>query len=459
METKRVQLRQGVWLTYVKEEKFKTACFSVSLLSQLCRDTASMNALIPYVLKRGTNTSPDLQAIQERFDNLYGTSVEPLVFKSGEIQSSGFYASFPEDAFLPEGSDVLRGALSLTMELLLSPATRGGLLLPAYVESERENLADQIAARVNNKRTYAVIRCMEEMCRFEDYAIGRYGDEESCRSINYRKLSRHYKELLQHAPIEMFYCGRAPFKKITEILSDLTATLPRGELDDEIGTDIRMNSVEETARITEESMDVAQTNLVIGWRLGECMEEPDIPALYVFNAVFGGSPNSRLFLHVREKLHLCYYASSVLDQVKGLLLVSAGIQRENYELARDEIFTQLRLIAEGQITDVEIGAAIAAIVSDMHSIPDSQASLQSFCTAQVLRGLDFGPEELAELVQDVTAERVSRIAQSAVCDQIYLLSPEEETDDPNMEDSEEAEGSAEAEDKPQDPEKEAEEAT
>ena len=426
METKRVQLRQGVWLTYIKEEKFKTACFSVSLLAQLNRDTASMNALIPYVLKRGTSTSPDLRAIQERFDNLYGTSVDPLVFKCGEIQTTGFYASFPEDDYLPEGADVLRGALGLTMELLLSPATRGGLLMPGYVESERENLADQIAARVNNKRTYAVFRCMEEMCRFEDYSIGRYGDEEGCRSIGYRKLTRQYKELLQHAPIEMFYCGRASFRKIIGILSDLTATLPRGEIDDEIGTDIRMNAVEENPRFTEEFMDVAQTNLVIGWRMGECMEEPDIPALYVFNALFGGSPNSRLFQHVRERLHLCYYASSILDQIKGLLLVSAGIQRQNYELARDEIFTQLRLIAEGQISDVELGAAIASVVSDMRSIPDSQAAIESFCLTQMIRGLDFGPDELAELVQEVTAEQVARIAQSVVCDQIYLLSPEEE---------------------------------
>ena len=54
---------------------------------------------------------------------------------SGEIQAVGFYAGFAEDAFLPGETDVLGECISLLSELWLSPATRGGLFLPAYVDS------------------------------------------------------------------------------------------------------------------------------------------------------------------------------------------------------------------------------------------------------------------------------------------------------------------------------------
>ena len=60
--------------------------------------------------------------------------------------------------FLPKGESVLKEALELTFEMLLSPVTRGGLFLPAYVESERDNLLDLIASRLNNKRAYALTR-------------------------------------------------------------------------------------------------------------------------------------------------------------------------------------------------------------------------------------------------------------------------------------------------------------
>ena len=431
MEYSRTEIRPGVWLTHLREEKFKTACFSVSLLSQLNRETASMNALIPFVLRRGTSAFPDMEALSARMEELYGTVIEPIIRRIGEIQCCGFYASFPEDDFLPRGEGVLKDTLELTLDLLLSPVTRGGLLLPSYVDSEREKLLDLISARMNNKRSYAVLRCIEEMCCCEDFAVSRYGDEESCRSINYRKLSRHYRTLLQTSPIELFYCGRASLRDVKALLRDHLATLPRGEIDTEIGTEIRMNALEAEPRSTVEEMDVAQANLVIGWRLGECMEDPDFAALYVFNDLFGGSPSSKLFLNVREKLSLCYYASSIIDIRKGLLLVSFGIQLSNLDAAKAEIFAQLDAVCRGDFSEDDLRTAKAGVISDLRSIPDSQGALESFYLSQAVAGADYSPTDLAELVNEVTAEQVTAIAKSVECDQIYLLKQESDPEDEN----------------------------
>jgi predicted Zn-dependent peptidase len=391
-----------------------------------------MNALIPFVLRRGTSAFPDMEALSARMEELYGTVIEPIIRRIGEIQCCGFYASFPEDDFLPRGEGVLKDTLELTLDLLLSPVTRGGLLLPAYVDSEREKLLDLISARMNNKRSYAVLRCIEEMCCCEDFAVSRYGDEESCRSINYKKLSRHYRTLLQTSPIELFYCGRASLRDVKALLRDHLSTLPRGEIDTEIGTEIRMNALEAEPRSTVEEMDVAQANLVIGWRLGECMEDPDFAALYVFNDLFGGSTGSKLFLNVREKLSLCYYASSIIDIRKGLLLVSSGIQLSNLDAAKSEIFAQLDAVCRGDFSEEDLLTAKAGVISDLHSIPDSQGALESFYLSQAVVGADYSPTDLAALVNEVTAEQVIAIAKSVECDQIYLLkqdsSPEEEND-------------------------------
>ena len=436
MEYSRVEIRPGVWLTHLREDKFKTACFSVHLLSQLNRETASMNALIPFVLRRGTAAYPDMESLSARMEELYGTVIEPSIRRIGEIHCCGFYASFPEDDFLPCGEKLLSSATALTLQLLLSPVTRGGLLLPAYVESEREKLLDLIASRVNNKRSYAVARCIEEMCCCEDFAVSRYGDEDTCRSINYKKLSKYYRTLLQTSPIELFYCGRASLREMKSLLREQLATLPRGEIDDEIGTEIRMNALEAQPRYTEEQMDVAQANLVIGWRLGECMEDPDFPALYVFNDIFGGSPSSKLFLNVREKLSLCYYASSIIDLRKGILLVSSGIHLKNCEAAKNEIFAQLDAVRAGDFTAEELETAKAGVISDLRSTPDSQSALESFYLTQAVTGADFSPADLAELVSEVTAERVTAVAKTVECDQIYLLRQESDTDDNPEEEAE-----------------------
>ena len=182
-----------------------------------------------------------------------------------------------------------------------------------------------------------------------------------------------------------------------------------------------------------EEMDVSQTNLVIGWRLGECMEDPDFAALYVFNDLFGGSPSSKLFLNVREKLSLCYYASSIIDIRKGLLLVSSGIQLANLDAAKAEIFAQLDAVCRGDFSEDELQTAKAGVISDLRSIPDSQGALESFYLSQAVVGADYSPTDLAALVNEVTAAQVIAIAKSVECDQIYLLKqesdPEDEHDD------------------------------
>ena len=429
MELSRTEIMDGVYLNYLQSFKFKTACMSVSLLTQLSRETAAMNALIPYVLRRGTVNYPDMEAVSARLDELYGTAVEPSVRRMGEIQCVGFFASFPEDDFLPDGQNIMKNTAELIGQFLLSPNTRGGLFLPEYVDSEREKMLDTIRSRVNDKRSYAVSRCMEEMCCYEDFAVSALGSEEECENIRYKKLTRQYRALLKSSPIEIFYCGRSIKQDVVEALKEAFYTLPRGEIDYELGTDIRMNAVEDTPRYFEEEMDVTQGKLVLGFRLGQVMEEPDFAALNVFNGVLGSGSTSKLFMNVRERLSLCYYASSAINTHKGLMIVSSGIDFDKFEAVKAEIFAQLEEIRKGNITEDEFTSAKSGIASELQSYMDIPAALESFYLAQTLRGLEYGPTEMAQLVREVTVEQVIEIANSVECDMIYFLKGAKTEDD------------------------------
>ena len=428
MEFNRTELMPGVFLSHLRSDKFKTACMSVTLLTQLRRETAAMNAVIPFVLRRGTTRYGDMEQLSRRMDELYGAAVEPVVRRIGEIQCIGFYGSFPEPDYLPGGEALLGDTCALMAQLLLDPVTRGGLLLPQYVDSEREKLLDIIRSRMNDKRSYALTRCIEEMCCYEDFAVSRFGSESEAENIHYKKLTRHYRELIQTCPVEIFYCGKTDFKAVSAAMRDAFSAMPRGEIDYDIGTDLRMNAVEDHVRFVEEEMDVTQGKLVLGFRLGECMEEPDIPALYVFNAVYGSGATSKLFMNVREKLSLCYYASSAVYLHKGIMLVSSGIEFDKLDAARDEILAQLESVRRGEITDDELRSAKKSVASDLRAVQDSIGELEGFYLSQALDGLDYGPAELAALAEDVTKEDVQAIAESIECDLIYFLKGSGEED-------------------------------
>ena len=417
----RNEILPGIFLNHVQSDKFKLASLSFTVLTQLKRETASMNALLPSVLCRGCRNYDSLDKLSYRFEELYGSSVSCVVKKYGEIQAIGIALSYPEAVFLPGNKSIAADVISLGSEVLLNPATRGGLLLPAYVDSEKEKLAELIRSRINDKSVYAVSRCLEEMCCFEDYSVSRFGSEEECERINYKKLTKHYRSLLQTSPIEIFYIGRDTFRSVESILKDALCTMARGEIEYEIGTDIRMNAVEDQARYFEEMMNISQSRIVIGFRLGELMEDPDRAVLSVFNTVFGGGITSKLFTTVREKLHLCYSISSSLNMYKGILLVVAGIDASSFESTRDEVLHQIEEIKTGNINEDELNAAKAAIISDLTSVEDSQSSIEGYHLSQTITGESLDIEEYIDLISEVTIKDLMNAASSVECDMIYFL--------------------------------------
>lgn len=426
MERTRTEILPGVWLTALHTDKFKTGCLSVTLLTQLMREHAAMNAALPFVLRRGSTRLSDLEAVAEEMDSLYGATITPVVRKLGEIQCVGFYSTFADDRAV--GASILPRLAEDVSGILLSPNTRGGLLQQDYVRGEKDKLLDKIRGRMNDKRSYATQRLTELMCCYEDYCVPRLGEEDAAEAIHYQKLTRHYHVLLSTSPVEIFYCGSLPVEQVAQTLADTFAAIPRGEIDYDIGTDIRMNAVEENIRFFTEEMAVTQGKLAVGYRLGECMDDPDMAALRVFNALFGGCVTSKLFLNVREKLSLCYYASSRLDLHKGLMLVSSGIEVDNYDRALAEINVQLDAVRAGSFTDDDLEAAKKCLASDLRAVMDSPAALEGFWLSQNLLGLDFDPMELAALTESVTREDVIDVARSIVCDSVYFLKGTEDDD-------------------------------
>jgi predicted Zn-dependent peptidase len=409
-----------VSLTAVHTSKFKSSYMSLQFLAPLREETASLNALVPMVLRRGTERCPDMQALSAALDELYGGTVEPAIRKKGSSQCVGFAASFLDDVYAPDGSAILDAAADLLGELLLSPATDGqGGFLPAYVEGERANLVDRIRAQINDKRQYAAQRLNQLMCREPD----RLGDESHAAAITGETLWERYQALFG-CPIQVYYAGSAPFERVEaafrRALSGLGAHFAAA-----VSPAVIVPLPEAATQSHEEAMDVTQGKLGLGFRCGVRLIDPDYPAMHILNALFGGTTTSKLFLNVREKLSLCYYASSQYDKFRGLLLVSSGVEFDKRREAQEEILTQLENCRRGSIEPWELEAAKRSAVSATLTMLDSQSRMEDFWLGQAVMA-GSGPEELAARYEGVTMEQVVAAAQKVTLHTVYFLKGKEE---------------------------------
>ena len=293
--------------------------------------------------------------------------------------------------------------------------TRGGRFLPEYVESEKTNLIDSIRSIRNDKRDWADRRLLEEMCAAEPYGVSRWGDEQSAAKINNQKLYQYSQRLLAESRLELFYCGSAERRRVEDALLEAFAALPRG-VPAELSAPERPAAPSEPRFVTE-TMDVTQGKLAMGFR---CATD-DVPAMILANLLFGGTSNSKLFMNVREKLSLCYYASSLYARSKGILTVSSGIETKDYDRALAEILHQLEAVQRGEWEDWELAAARSAMRASLQSLGDSQGAMENYYLGQAATGQDESPEELLVLLSEVTPERIRAAAQSVKLDTVYFL--------------------------------------
>ena len=424
-EVSRRELFPGVWLRTVHTNKFKSAYLSVTLLAPLEPETAAANALIPSVLRRGTAAHPDMESLSAALDELYGGAIEPAVRRKGETQCVGFVGSFLDDAYALNGEKILESAAALLGELLLRPYTQDGIFCPDYTAGERANLIDRIRGQINDKRSYATHRLIQLMCGEEAFGTDKLGDETTAAAITPASLWQRYQELLRTAAVEVYYCGSAQPERVEAALSSALSGLPVNEARMVPDCEVRIHAGTQP-RVVEEALDVTQGKLAMGFRTGgiTCWEE-EYPALAMCSAVFGGTTLSKLFLNVREKLSLCYYASSMLEKLKGLMLVSSGIEFDKYQTARDEILAQLEAVRRGEIADWELEGARRTLISGHLATLDDQARQEEFWLGQAAAGLDTTIQELAGQFEAITREQVAQAARKLELDTIYFLKGKE----------------------------------
>ena len=425
MEGKRTQLFPGVWLRTVHTDKFKSAYLSLTLMTQLDRENASANALLPRVLRRGTMVHPDMESLSAALDELYGGAVEPVVRKKGESQCVGFLASFLDNAYALNGEDILSGAAELLGEMLLNPLTRDGVFDPDYVEGEKANLIDELRGQINDKRIYATRRLTQLMCREESFGADKLGQEDKVAAITPESLWARYQKLLSSAQIEVYYSGSADPERVREIMERVFSTLPVSQEREEPECEVRIHA-EQEPNVIEEVMDVNQGKLAMGWRTGGItVWEEECPALVLCSAVFGGTSMSKLFMNVRERLSLCYYASSALEKQKGLMIVSSGIEFQNYETAKREILAQLEDVKAGKITDDELEGARRILINQYRSIEDEQGRMEEYWLGQAAAGTEDDPGTLAARLETVTGEQIAQVARKLELDTVYFLKGKE----------------------------------
>ena len=414
------QLSPGITLRCYTDHRFKRNCLSLQFLRRMRREEAAVNALIPNVLLCGCESAPDLRQITLRLDDLYGASIGPLVRRLGDYQCIGLYCSFISDDYALAEDRVMEPVLAFLQELLLKPVQVDGAFSPDFVKVEKKNQIAEIKSIANDKRGYAVHRMVKTMCSQDPYGIPRVGEIEDVKAITPKIAWEHYQKVLRESPVELFYVGQKSPEEVEKLLMPLCNVLAKEAENMPPQTEFQGG---DTVELTEQ-MDVVQARLCLGYTTPITIRKEEFAALQVCNGILGSGMTSKLFINVREKMSLCYDISSAFRSSKGILVITAGVDPEKLEVAKDAIFRQIQACKDGEITEQELAAAKQGLTTSLQGILDSPGAIEDYHTTVMLTQADLSVEAYLAAVEKVTLAQVQAAAQSLTLHTQYVLKGE-----------------------------------
>lgn len=414
---------RGIPVLWRSDGRFKTLRCTAYLQRPLDRRAAS-RFMLPALLLQGTESDLDRPALMRRMQALFGAAVHPSSGKAGESHVLSLTVDTVSGACLPGRPDQLGEGLSLLSDLILRPRLeRGGFPADVFAREQRQT-ANAIRTLRDDKGEYAMERAIECACEGEPMAIPEHGSLADVERMTPHQPEDARQDFLAHGRMWVVAMGDLPDAATlkAKIDSFLGQFPPRAvePVPDPVVVERR------EPRRTVEHSELRQSKLVMVFR-APVVDDPRVRAgRNLFLSMFGGGPNSRLFVEVREKRSLAYYASASFDRHKSLMIVSVGLDGSAAPEAEAAVLEQLAEVQAGRCEPRELETARHMLLSSLRSVDDSIAARVRFTNDQWMSGTDRSPDQVAELCARATMADVVDGGAGIWLDHSYLLtdSPE-----------------------------------
>lgn len=413
----REKLGDGIYFSQVNDKKFTGNRLSVSFMLPLEAAEASARAVVPFILRMGNKNCPDFTALNRKLALLYGAQLFGDVTKFGATQIMNISLKGLDDRFALGGEKMVSELSTLLCDLVLEPLLEGDGFSKNYTALERQNLEDAVLSEINDKRMYAQIRCVSTMFEGQPVGLRPYGSVETVKTVTEKSAYQAYQALLKNAAIEIMFVGSGDVAAAKDIFTERFSSLPRSftpqskQIYTPTGGGIR--------RVTEE-MDISQSKLSLGFYM-PYTDQVGLFAARMMSAIYGGTPFSKLFLNVRERLSLCYYCSARYERGNGIMMVNSGVESDKKEAAETEILLQLEAMKKGDFSDEDLLNTKLSLQTGFLSVGDSMGALEGWYLTQIAAGTTNSPEEELIALMSVTKERVIAAAAAMQLHTVYFL--------------------------------------
>ena len=404
----RIKIKSGINLTVIPVKKFKTIRVAVDFLTKLTPGLQTKRLLLANLLEAGSKKYPDQQSISQQLAKLYGADFGVSSSRKGRLAIMSFMFESLADNFSPQKKLTAAG-IKLLNQIIFHPLIESDQFEEKNFAREQLNLQKAFAALPDNKQLLTYLQLQKSYFLEQVQQESSLGTVEQLEKITPQNLFAAYQKMLFEDQIEIIILGDIDPTAAVKLVEDFEFSPRKAAV---LPVFYQQELTKET-RNESFSQPVTQSKLDLGFHFPVYYGSQQFAAALVFNAIFGGLPLSRLFLNVREKNGLAYYASSSYDSFRGWLVVQTGIDASKQSQVEKIILQQLAALQAGKISATELADAKTTLLNNYYGSLDSQNSYLNRALYSCLTQHDWVAQEWEQKLRAVDVQQVAEVAQMA----------------------------------------------
>ena len=403
-------------LHLIKTDKFKSITVKVSFHRVIKKNEITIRNILSDMFMQSSKKYNSKRELTIKAQDLYAAGLRTTNSRLGNYINTDFYLTVLNDKYTEDGN--FASSLEFLGEIIFNPDVEDGKFNEEKLDIVKSTCRSALNSIKEDASNYSLIRMAEAFGEGEPISYRMMGYLEDLDNITGTSLYEFYLDMIKNDFVDIFVIGDIDIKEATDLIKkyfkfDILKKLKMPFMVDE-------KKPRRSKLVFNEEIDNTQSKLAIGCRINGLSEYERNYPLTLFNVIFGGCSDSKLFKEVREENSLCYTIYSITNKLDNVLLIRAGIDKENYKKTVSLIEKNLKDMCNGKFDETDILMAKEYYNTALEDIEDSQSKIiNNYLMMELINTDDIDVKR--EKMSKVTKSEIVKVAKKVTIDTIFCL--------------------------------------
>ncbi len=403
-------------LHLIKTDKFKSITVKVSFHRVIKKNEITIRNILSDMFMQSSKKYNSKRELTIKAQDLYAAGLRTTNSRLGNYINTDFYLTVLNDKYTEDGN--FASSLEFLSEIMFNPDVENGKFNEEKLDIVKSTCRSALNSIKEDASNYSLIRMAEAFGEGEPISYRMMGYLEDLDNITGTSLYEFYLDMIKNDFVDIFVIGDISIKETTDLIKkyfkfDILKKLKMPFMVEE-------KKPRRSKLVFNEKIDNTQSKLAIGCRINGLSEYERNYPLTLFNVIFGGCSDSKLFKEVREENSLCYTIYSITNKLDNVLLIRAGIDKENYKKTVSLIEKNLKDMCNGKFDETDILMAKEYYNTALEEIEDSQSKIiNNYLMMELINTDDIDVKR--EKMSKVTKSEIVKVAKKVTIDTIFCL--------------------------------------